>query len=108
MAKRTDSPEGLKTRVRGGYRQYWDPKTGRWRRTHRRVIEKRLGAAAKALEVHHLDHDRLNNRPRNLVGLSAEMHARIHQEPNACFRCGRLGHRAAACRRKTDFKGQLI
>ena len=85
MAKRTKGAGGLKTRVRGGYREYWDPKVGCWRRTHRRVIEKRLGAAAKALEVHHLDLDRLNNRPRNLVGLTSQMHARIHQEPAACL-----------------------
>ena len=108
MAKPTKSPGGLKTRVQGGYRQYWDPKTGRWRRTHRRVIEKRLGPAAKALEVHHLDLDRLNNRPRNLVGLTPAMHARIHEEPAACFRCGRAGHQAAGCKRKTDYQGRLI
>jgi len=108
MAKRSGIAGGLKTRVRGGYRQYWDPKTGRWRKTHRRVIEKRLGEAAKALEVHHLDLDRLNNRPRNLVGLTTPMHARIHQEPGACFRCGRTGHRAAGCHYKTDFKGRPL
>lgn len=95
-------------RFRHGYREYLDPKTGRWRTTHRRVLEKKIGPAAKSLVVHHLDLDRLNNRPRNLVGLTGPMHIRIHQQPNACFRCGRTTHRAARCRAKTDYLGRDI
>ena len=107
MAKKQKTPAraALRTRVRFGYREYFDPKTGRWRTTHRRVLEKKIGPAARTLIVHHKDLDRLNNRPGNLVGLTGPMHTRIHQEPAACFRCGRTGHRAARCRAKTDFQG---
>lgn len=97
-----------RTRIRRGYREYLDPKTGLWRTTHRRVLEKKIGPAARALIVHHRDLDRLNNRPGNLVGLTGPMHTRIHEQPAACFRCGRTGHRAKTCRAKTDYQGRDI
>lgn len=114
MAKKSAPPRApskparLRTRIRRGYREYLDPKTGQWRTTHRRVLEKKIGAKAKTFVVHHRDGDRLNNRPANLVGLSGPMHTRIHQEPAACFRCGRTSHRAARCRAKTDYQGRPL
>ena len=110
MAKRKTSKRSAapRTRVRRGYREYLDPKTGQWRTTHRRVLEKKIGPAARALVVHHKDGNRLNNRPANLVGLTGPMHTRIHQQPAACFRCGRTSHRVAGCRAKTDFQGRPL
>lgn len=105
MAKRT-----LITRERNGYVEYLDPKTGQWKSTHRRVLEKRLGSdIIEGKHVHHIDEDKTNNRPGNLVALTPTVHAIIHKsDSNACFRCGRSGHWANSCTYKRDVRGKPI
>lgn len=49
-------------------------------RLHRYVYEKNHGDIPFGYEVHHVDHDRGNNEPENLVMLSSEDHRRIHAE----------------------------
>lgn len=102
-------PHELQTRERNGYQEFWDHRTGRWEPTHRRVMAKRLGdAALSGLQVHHIDGDKQNNRPSNLVALTPRMHGRVESTPDACYICGRVGHWAQDCYAKTDYKGTRI
>lgn len=73
---------GLQTRVNGsGYRQFRDHKTGKWELVHRRVAEKKVGGKIGAgREVHHIDGNRSNNRPGNLLIVSKEQHRAIHRK----------------------------
>ena len=48
---------------------------------HRLVVERREGRKLSPDEVvHHVDHDRFNNDPDNLLVLSRSEHARLHPE----------------------------
>lgn len=100
----------LITREHNGYLEYFDPKTEQWKSTHRRVLEKRLGSKMlKGKHVHHIDEDKTNNRPWNLVPLTPTVHAIIHKrDPDACFRCGRSGHWKSSCTYKRDASGNPI
>lgn len=64
--------------IRNGYRYVWTaPKT--YRAEHRMVMEHVLGRPLGRWEaVHHIDHDRLNNHPDNLVVLTYAEHVREH------------------------------
>lgn len=63
--------------IRNGYRYVWvAPRT--YRGEHRVVMERILGRRLGRWEaVHHIDHDRLNNDPSNLMLLTYREH--IHQ-----------------------------
>lgn len=91
-----------------GYRTYTDRK-GNTEFTHRRVMEKKLGGSIpKGMVVHHLNEDKLDNRPANLVAMRGDIHARHHrlaeQGRTVCFRCGHEGHVAADCYASRDWK----
>jgi len=72
----------LSTRTNGsGYQQFKDQRTGQWVLTHRRVAEKMVGGKIyPGREVHHIDGDKNNNRPSNLVVVSSAQHRRIHRK----------------------------
>lgn len=89
----------------GAYQEFADPVTGRWVPTHRRVAEKKFGSLRRGFRVHHLDGNKLNNHPENLVEVHAKVHRRIHAEADVCLRCGRSGHWARACYASTFFDG---
>lgn len=97
---------GLKTRTNSsGYREYLDPKTNTWKSTHRRVAEKKLGGLRSGFHVHHIDHNKTNNKKKNLVEVHPKVHGRLHAKSNACLRCGRAGHWARNCWAKTYYDG---
>lgn len=69
----------FKTRTNSsGYQQFRD-RTGKWVLTHRRVAEKLVGGKIySGREVHHIDGNKSNNRPSNLMIVSKAEHRRIH------------------------------
>lgn len=92
----------LETRTNAsGYREYRDPDTGEWRSTHRRAAEKKLGGLRDGFHVHHRDGNKTNNRRENLLEAHPKVHGRLHAHPDACVRCGRVGHWANTCNYKT-------
>ena len=70
---------GVSTRSRNGYSQYYDRGSGSWKYTHRRVAEKKLGGRIRrGYEVHHINHNKRDNRPSNLTVLPRSVHRAIH------------------------------
>lgn len=96
----------LRTRNRNGYAEFFDESTQTWESAHRRAMAKRIGHENLAgKQVHHIDGNKINNRPGNLVALTPRMHGRVESEPRACFICGRTSHWAKDCIATTDYKG---
>lgn len=100
----------LQTGNRNGYQTFRDPSTGQWQFVHRRVVEKKLGVRLPgSIQVHHIDHDKTNNRRGNLVPVSEAVHRELHNgNPDVCFRCGRASHWAADCYAQRDFQGRPV
>lgn len=96
-----------------GYRQYKTGSDDSWKYTHRTVAEKKLGREIKPNEqVHHINKNKTDNRPANLVVLDKDIHNVVHKnqftEKNACFRCGSTSHWAGDCYAKQDVLGRNI
>lgn len=80
-----------------GYQTFRDPNTGKQEYVHRRVAEKKLGGKIwPEHEVHHLDGNKHNNRPENLIVLPREVHRELHHLKREwdkghahCIRCGK-------------------
>lgn len=64
---------------------------------HRVVVENKLGRILTPLEhVHHIDGNKLNNEPENLIALTRSEHTKIHHDLKpveliecACKKCGK-------------------
>ncbi len=70
----------FRTRIsNSGYAQY---NTGSgWKYVHRRVAEKKLGGKIyRGYEVHHINGDKLDNRPSNLKVMSRKAHRALHRK----------------------------
>lgn len=87
-----------------GYVRIWTPDGYRYE--HRIVAEQTLGRSLERTEqVHHLNGDKTDNRPENLVVLGIREHALLHEEHHfkrarrwsvkfdACIDCGRTSIR---------------
>ena len=78
-----------------------------WMYEHRYVAEQKIGRQLKAdEEVHHIDHNRMNNSPENLVVLASSKHRKLHgvehiKMRKRCKVCGEIlsSNRRSICRR---------
>ena len=83
---------GFSTRSRNGYSQYYDRRSGSWKYTHRRVAEKKLGGHIRSgYEVHHINHNKRDNRPSNLTVIPRSVHRAIHSNRGFWSRFKRRG-----------------
>lgn len=91
---------------KNGYQTFIDT-DGQEVYVHVRVMEKKLGGPIpEGLVVHHINGNKDDNRPENLVAIPRGVHGRLHGRfPNACYRCGREGHRVENCYAQTDYAG---
>lgn len=60
-----------------GYRLFYSPFEDKWQYEHRQFAESILD---KKYLVHHIDCNKFNNRPDNLLWMSKESHTKIHAE----------------------------
>lgn len=72
----------LYTICRRGYEMAYQPLNGHWYPTHRLAddwnVRNGVYADVQRTHRHHIDHDRRNNRPTNLVRMEAGAHIRHH------------------------------
>jgi hypothetical protein len=81
-----------------GYHRVWDTKQKRYRLEHNIVWEEHYGKIPKGMQVHHIDHNKLNNDISNLKLVDSLTHKRIHSgcvEKNGvlykpCRKCNEL------------------
>ena len=57
---------------------YYRATTGDRHYLHRRAYEDAHGPIPPGWDVHHVDHDKVNNDPANLIALSKDDHTRLH------------------------------
>ncbi|MCL4405333.1 ATP-binding protein [Patescibacteria group bacterium] len=67
-----------------GYEMVYQPKRNFWEFTHiladRHNIERGIYSESSGIQRHHLDFNKLNNNPNNLVRVSNEQHFAIHHD----------------------------
>lgn len=80
-----------RVRVRSGYYQYFDYSLRRWEFIHRSVaIQVFGGPIPEGCEIHHINGNKLDNRPENLAVLRRDEHRLIHDNARAAVEAGRL------------------
>lgn len=93
--------------LRNGYRYILEPEhplanTNGYIAEHRKVLTDKLGRTLrkgrKNMEVaHHINGNKLDNRPKNLVALSQSEHQTRHQTLNTSCLCGEKSKRNGMC-----------
>jgi hypothetical protein len=68
---------------KAGYEEFLNPRTQGWRSTHRTVAFGVGGHNPKGLCAHHANFTKSDNSPNNLVKMTTDDHARLHQETAA-------------------------
>ncbi len=69
-------------RIKNGYMQIRNKVSNKWDWFHRNISSKIAGTIQKGYEVHHIDHNKLNNNPLNLVPLPRKIHQLYHKLVN--------------------------
>ena len=80
--------------MRDPYKKARDPMTGKMRLEHRIIMEKKLGRTLMRNEyVHHINHDKRDNRAENLELMTPQAHNELHKtylpKTKICKVCGR-------------------
>ena len=71
----------IKIRFKNGYQQHYDNFENKWKWFHRTVVSTVMGEnITNGYEVHHIDHDKNNNNPLNLIPLPKALHQAYHKE----------------------------
>jgi hypothetical protein len=68
----------ISNKCNGKYEQFFNNKTNRWNFTHRYISEFANGEQRGDIVVHHVDFDRYNNNPTNLVLMDKKEHFDLH------------------------------
>lgn len=66
--------------TKSGYKTY--KHNGKNKLVHRRVYEKKYGKIPKGYEIHHVNHNKLDNRVENLEALPKNVHREYHRINN--------------------------
>ena len=67
------------SRIKNGYLQFFNKRNRKWVWLHRFIAQIFYGKPIPTgHEVHHIDKNKLNNSPNNLMVISKEEHRRIH------------------------------
>jgi hypothetical protein len=82
-----------------GYHRVWDTKQKRYRLEHNIIWEQYYGEIPKGMQVHHIDHNKLNNDISNLKLVDSLTHKRIH---SGCV--GKNGVLYKPCRKCNELK----
>lgn len=66
-----------------GYHMFFDPETNQWKYSHRVAGEYKYGQLNSSNVIHHVDFDKLNNDPSNLLWMkSGKIHQYLHATLN--------------------------
>lgn len=64
---------------------------------YRKIYKEHYGEIPEGYHIHHIDFNPLNNDPSNLIAVTPEEHAKIHNHEGVgwCIEAGKIGGRAA-------------
>jgi hypothetical protein len=75
LYRRKSTTEGMK-----GYDMFWNNNKKKYELTHRYIYAFMNGGKYEDEVVHHIDFNKLNNNPDNMVGMTWKDHTKLHNE----------------------------